>query len=173
MTKREIPNKNYVIFMIVAIASFMIVFNLANWYKNTKEEYIDKSIMSDTVSEVYENDIDNYIVENESFVLYISSRNDTTIKEFEKDLAELIIDEDISNKVIYLDTRDISSNFFDGFLTKHLNKEIITDLNSLDIIPNALYFKDHKITSVLYRINTTHDVDQVLQFLINNEVIEQ
>lgn len=174
MDKRVIPAKNYVIFVLIALISFLLVYNLAKWYKELKANNENVSIMTTVVSEVLETDIKSHIIENPNTVLYLSSSHDQTIKSFEDDLKELIIEDNLRNKVIYMDISKITDdNFLKEFRDSYFNSELKEDNVKLDVFPNVLIIKEYKVTSILYPQQESIRIDDVKQFLTVNEVIEQ
>ena len=171
MDRKIIPFKNYLIFAIVSVTSFILVFYLANWYKEIRTEMNNSPIVGSVLSKVLIDELDNYIIENSSFVLYCSSSNDTSIASFEKSFKKLIINNEIQRHIVYLDTSVITS---ESRLKEVASKYLTSNINSdgLLVNPNLIIFKDRKITDVLYTNSTKINIEIVKQFLIDNEVIE-
>jgi hypothetical protein len=171
MNKRIVPSNNYIIFGLVAIISFISAFYLANWYKDIRYEIENTPIINTIVPEVLIEEFDNYVVENSSFVLYLASSSDTSIRSFEKSFKKLIINNDIYRQIVYLDASKVANNdFYD-----HLKDKYLTGLltkQDMSINPNVIVFKDRKIVDILYSKSTNINIDIVKQYLVDNEVIE-
>lgn len=173
MEKRVIPLKNYLIFAMVAITSFGVVYNVAGWYKNVREEMNNTSIMPSVISEILSDELNNYLVDNASPVIYMASSKDKEIKTFEKEFKKLIINNEIADQIIYLDTSKIfDQTFYTKLITKYFSKQLIDNKVTLDTIPNIMIFKDREVVSVLYKTNQSINKNTVELFLVVNEVIE-
>lgn len=170
MDKRIIPFKNYIIFAFVSVISFVLVFYLANWYKEIRLEMNNTPIVGSVVSKVLIDELDNYVMENSTFVLYYSSSNDTSISGFERSFKKIIINNEIQHHIVYLDATITSQ----GRLKEVANKYLTNNINNIGLLvkPNLIVFKDRKITDILYTNSTKINIDVVKQFLIDNEVIE-
>lgn len=172
MEKRIIPTKNYLIFAVIAILSFSFVYNLAEWYKTTKDDLENKSVMTDAISEILSEEIDNYIIDNSSVVIYMSSSKDITIKDFEKAFKDIIIEKEISDQIIYLDTNKVlDDDFYSKLEKKYFSAELKSNNINLNHMPNIIVFKDRKIISVLLNDEAKINLSKVENFLINNEII--
>lgn len=174
MDKRVIPAKNYFIFAAISILSFILVFNLAEWYKDVREKLENTSVMPTVVSELLSEEFNNYIVENASPIIYLASSSDHNVKAFEKDFKALIIKKEISDQIIYLDTSKVTdSDFYSKLVSKYFDASLTKDGYNLDVIPNIIIFKDRKVVSVLYKNEEEINKKDVELYLINNEVIVQ
>ena len=100
--KREIPVKNYVILILVFLVTIVAVFYVRDWYNTTKNYYAQNSVMTKVVREIKSEEISNYILENQRFILYVSSGQNGELKNFENDLKDLIKKMDLSEEVLYM-----------------------------------------------------------------------
>ena len=143
---REIPKKNYFIVLIIMIAVVCITIFLAHLY-NTRYKKI--SIMYQYLQTINIKDLDTYILEKPSTIVYLSNKykyNDKLEKKLKKSINEL----NVSEYFVYLDINEENDNIiekinqkFNGNLTKQIPvlivfeegkiKESYYDLENIDI----------------------------------------
>lgn len=151
--KREIPVKNYVILILVFLVTIVAVFYVRDWYNTTKNYYAQNSVMTKVVREIKSEEISNYILENQRFILYVSSGHDSGIKNFEDDFKNLIQSLDITDDVLYMNLDGVNATNFYNLLKNNyaLNSKMknqIVDSNS------SLYlFTDGKVSGVLNNVS--------------------
>ena len=151
--KREIPVKNYVILILVFLVTIVAVFYVRDWYNTTKNYYAQNSVMTKVVREIKSEEISNYILENQRFILYVSSGHDSGIKNFEDDFKNLIQSLDLTDDVLYMNLDGVNSeSFYDLLKNNYVHnskiKNQIVDSNS------SLYlFTDGKVSGVLNNVS--------------------
>ena len=151
--KREIPVKNYVILILVFLVTIVVVFYVRDWYNTTKNYYAQNSVMTKVVREIKSEEISNYILENQRFILYVSSGHDSGIKNFEDDFKNLIQSLDLTDDVLYMNLDGVNSeSFYDLLKNNYVRnskiKNQIVDSNS------SLYlFTDGKVSGVLNNVS--------------------
>lgn len=151
--KREIPVKNYVILILVFLVTIVAVFYVRDWYNTTKNYYAQNSVMTKVVREIKSEEISNYILENQRFILYVSSGHDSGIKNFEDDFKNLIQSLDLTDDVLYMNLDGVNSeSFYDLLKNNYVRnskiKNQIVDSNS------SLYlFTDGKVSGVLNNVS--------------------
>lgn len=157
MEKRSIPLKNYIIFTIISLLSFLFVFNLSRWYKENKPA---TNILNKTIKEVLPQELESFLTENGTVVIYLTNSNDDALIDFEKDFKNYIIEKQIENDIFYYDLSKDENNIF-------RNK-----LDSDNFYPNLYMIKDHEFSSKLFLNKTNITIDQIEVFLTTNEVLE-
>lgn len=140
MAKKEIPLKNYIYLVLIVFLTLGILYYLYLWSIEYRKEVKNESIISNYLQVINYNEIKNYIVENDNVCLYISSKN-VNLKEFEKDLKNMIEKYDLKRKILYLDITDNISG----------EKYNIGDTN-LTGVPKFIYLVDGELSSS-YDIN--------------------
>ncbi|MBQ2639942.1 MAG: hypothetical protein IJF92_04175 [Bacilli bacterium] len=148
MAKKEeknIPIKNYVILGIIFLISIILVIYLCRCYKVYDESQRETPIVRGHLSEITENEIDSYLVENPSTVFYMCTASDFTCRNYEKDFIKLIDEKNLSNSIIYvnLSNADIDT-FVDNFNKNHKYKVKLTKE-----YPALIVFDESKIISIL------------------------
>lgn len=151
---KTIPKKNYLILTLILVILVGITFYARSWYIMAKEYYSSNSIVKDVVSEINEVDIGSYIIETPNFILYTSSGTQSELKEFEKDLKDVINKLDIQNSVVYLNLDNVSiPSFTEDLKEKYsLNPRISSQISSSSY--STLYmFSNGRIKYVLNNAN--------------------
>ncbi len=172
MKKREIPKKNYVILTFVMILTVFGVFYAVSWYNTAKEHYMNNSIMTDFLSEINPEEIDNYIMDNPVSIIYLASSKNTDIKSFEKSFKKLIQEEEIKDSIIYMDTNKIIDNNFYSNLKKNYFSDNVKSSNvSISSNPNVIVIEDRQIVDILNKKEDTIELRSVKNLLIKHGII--
>ena len=146
--EKKIPLKNYVILAIIFLVTIITVFYIRDWYITTKEYYAQNSVMTKVTREIKSEEISNYVMENQRFILYVSSGKNSNIKDFEDEFKELIKKLDLNDDVLYMNMDGVSMNSFYEFLKDYSNSGKIK--NQITVSDSSLYFFDEgKVTLVL------------------------
>lgn len=150
LDNKKNPLKNYIIFAIVAMLSFIFVFNLSNWYlKNTTYT----TNITKTIAEVMPLELENYLIENDNIIIYVSSSSDKNLEIFEKDLANYFINNQLESNIIYYDyDKDDNNNF---------KKVLNVDLT----YPNLYAIKNHKFDKSLYIAKNDSSIESFKNFI--------
>ena len=151
--KKEVPVKNYVILAFVFLLTVGLVFYLRDWYNTTKEYYARNSVMTDVVREIKSEEISNFTLENQKFILYVSSGQNADIKGFEDDLKGLIQKMDLNDDVLYMNLDGTNSVDFYDLLKNNFaaNSKIKNQIT--DSVASMYVFTDGKITALLNNVN--------------------
>lgn len=174
MEMRKIPKENYILLTAIAVISFVVVFSVANSYKEAREIYNNTSVMPTVLSEVLVEELDSYLLEHESIAIYFSSSKDQEIKKFEEQFKKMIIKEQIASDIVYVDTNKIvDQNFYKTFVTKYFSTELKNQKSNLDIVPNIVVFDEYKVRYVMYRNPKNINLEDVERFLLTTGVIEK
>lgn len=151
--KKEVPVKNYVILAVVFLLTVGLVFYLRDWYNTTKEYYARNSVMTDVVREIKSEEIGNFTLENQKFILYVSSGQDANIKGFENDLRDLIQKMDLNDDVLYMNLDGTNSLDFYDLLKNNFSANSKIKNQITDSVASMYVFTDGKITALLNNVN--------------------
>ncbi len=165
---RAVPIKNYLFLGLLSVVTVLVVLYMANWYKASKEYYLESSVMTNFLGEIKETELENYILENPEVVIYISSDAEDTTKKFEKKLKDYIIKEEIASHFIYLNCSNVSTDFMDRFQKKYFKGSL---QNVYLPYPNLLIVHDKQVVDILYKLNQTPDIKDAERFLKKNGVV--
>ena len=150
---RKIPFKNYVILGLVFLFTIGVVFYARDWYNTTKEYYMQNSVMKDAIREIKGDELSNFILENQKFILYVASGKNMEIKDFENKCKDLIQDMDLNDLVLYMNLDDVDSNrLYDSLKSYAFDSKVKNQINS-NSMASMYVFTDSKITDVLSNVN--------------------
>lgn len=131
--KREIPLKNYIILLLIVVASVLLVLNLANTYKENKKK--EALILQELLSEIKKEEIESYLLENPDAIIYLMKEHN----EDDKKIKKYIVNNDLKNKIVILNCMEETID-----LSKYNNKKQIAT-------PNFIIFEDGKIKKIMYK----------------------
>ena len=156
MKKNEnIPFKNYIILSIVLILSIIGVVYFYMWYDELKDNSINTNVMNRYLNVINYNEIDNYLVENKSCILYVSSAENIDIRKFENKFKKVVNKYALNSKILYLDLTDDSSNSAADIIMKY----------HLKGIPCIIIFEEGKISDIYYIKDYNYDIELLVSYL--------
>ena len=152
--KKEVPMKNYFILALIFLVTVIGVFYAREWYNTSKAYYAQNSVMTKVVREIKSEEIANYTLENQKFVLYVASGKNIELKDFEDEFKNLIQDMDLVDSVLYMNLDGVEPNGFYDLLRNDFSAMSRIKNQIIDDSSASLYvFTDGKITSVLNNVN--------------------
>lgn len=163
---KEIPRKNYLIYLSVCLATFLLLFLFINRVRTMNIE--KKSVLTGFLYEITDDNIldnlENYAIDNSNFFLYISNHNNSS--DFDMEFKQFIIDYSLKDNVIYLNGwNKLSSNFVKSFKSRMFS----SDLNDVSIIAlrqsNIYEFKNGKVARILYNQKEKINMSDVRIFM--------
>lgn len=136
--KRVVPVKNYIILIIVVIASILLTFFLTNVYKDRLNDNVSKTVMYDFLSQVNNDELGNYLLENPNTIIYYASSSDVSLNEFEEKFKELIIKYDLINNIVQFDIQNEKNRYTNiTIYSEGVEKDTLysekTEINILDV----------------------------------------
>ena len=161
---RTIPKKNYFLVGLIALVTFLLTWYFVAVYQLRKDYDLDQNKrMNAILSEIHEEDLQNYILDNHDVMIYLSSSRDETYQSFEKSLIKYLKKEDLTKEIVYLDTSNLEEAFYTRFMKNYVSEELqgIT----LQMIPNLLVLSDGEVTSILYPTMVEPNIQDVKNFL--------
>lgn len=145
---KKIEAKNYIIVGLIVLITIIAVFYARSLYIMSKEYYNDNSIMLEVVKEVKQEELQNYLIENPKFVLYVSSGQNKDIKNFEKTFKTTIVKEEIEDQILYLNSDNIDKKSLKQDLEKIAENNQKEKINSNSVI-SMYIIENEKITGVI------------------------
>ena len=159
---------NYLILIVLFSVCIGFIIYLCELYKVNYEEKKKTPVISGYLMEIYNEDLEHYLLDNPASVIYICAANDEKCRTFERDLKKLLRKKDYENDIIYLNITDTNKeNFMNTFNSKYSLKV------KLSSFPAFVLFEDGKIKSIIQG-NEKKDltITKVKQFLELNEIGE-
>ena len=164
-TDKKIPISNYVKLVLGIIVTIAIVLIIRNGYLNSVNYELSQSIISETlISEINQEEVYNYIRENENSILYVGVVSNEECREFETEFNTVIKDKMLEDKITYL---NISSAKNKSKFIKEFNKFYGTKLLGY---PSLIIFEEGEVKDILtVKTGKILNIDKVVEFLNNNK----
>ena len=162
--ERVVPFKNYLILLFLCLATIGIVAFASIAYRRAESKKLETPVISGVISELKKEDLDNYVVENDSFFLYIGAAADYNSREVETALIKYFDKRDIKNNTIFLNVSN--ENDLSSFYKDFNKKYVVNDYSKIENFPAFVIFKDGKVLDLVQRKDTQKlnigDIDRVL-----------
>ena len=150
---REIPVKNYFVLVSIAVAVVVISLVLRSVYiqKNGNKQYT--SVVKEVVTEIKYDDLDNYLQESPTCVLFINDSSKKN-KKVQRDTKKIIVDNSIQQYVVYIEKTD-------NIIKKY-------DLNADS--PIYVAYQNGVLTEILSK--DSYSSKDIESFFVRNKVID-
>ena len=171
MFKNKKLLRNYFILILICFLTFLLVLYIARWQEAYSEYQKETPVIRGTLNyEITAAELDHYLMENPTAVIYMCTSDSDSCRNFEKDFKKLIKRNNLQDDIIYLNLsgEDIN-NFVDSFNSKYKYKIKLTEN-----YPALVEFNEGKITSL---IEGTEDevltIEKANQFIELNHIGEE
>lgn len=159
---------NYIVTVVLFMACFGGVLYLRELYKVTEEEQKRIPIIQGYISEIYNDDLEHYIMDNPNGVIYMCIANDENCRVFEREFRKLLKNNEYSDNLAYLNLTDIDQDkFLSDFNSKYIYKIKLTKE-----YPAFVLFEDGKVKAILQEKDRKLDIVKVKHFLELSEIGE-
>lgn len=166
MKSKKKQRKNYVILAVIYIIVIALVLYLASWYNTYKNYQNEIPVLQNVVSEINPDELEHYLTENPSQILYLCAASDDECRELEEDIKSPL-EKNGYQDLTYVNLEDIGDK--NSYINTLLDK-YGSDFN-VERVPCLIKFTDGKITAVEDGLNgALLTRDEALNFLdINDE----
>ena len=137
--------KRYLILAFIFILCMGLVIYLCKWYKVYDDYQKEIPVIRDTLSEITDVDLEHYILDNPTTVIYMCTASDEVCRGFEKDFKKLVIKKEYTDKIVYLNLSGLDQEKFVEDFNNKYNFKIKLSVD----YPAIVMFEDGKITSLL------------------------
>lgn len=165
MKSKKKQRKNYIILTIIYIIVIVIVLYLASWY-NTYVEYKQEiPVLQNVISEINPSEVEHYLMENPSPILYLCSASNEECREFEESI-KVSLEDNAYQDLTYVNLENVDDER--SYLTKLLDDY---DGSSFSItrIPCLIKFTEGRVTAVEDGLNgALLTKDEALNFIDAN-----
>lgn len=149
---REVPKKNYIVLLVMILLVITVTLLLVNAYNNRDKK---TSTIYNFLPEIKTNELDSYLFENPSIIIYISDKYNLDNEEIEIKMQNKITELNVYNYFVYLDINNIDSEFLENF-----NKKYDASIN-ITKIPMLIVINDGKVINSYYNIDELNINDLV------------
>lgn len=158
--QREVPIKNYVYLFIILLGSILLLIYIYTWYETYKESKLNISIMNDYLTVINYNELEDYIIENKDAVLYVSVLGDSEINKFEEKFKNTVMDNDLRDKILYLD------------LTNENKEAVRKDLEINQDYPYLVVYTNGEVTDTYNIQENQYNPKKIIKYLNRIGAIE-
>ena len=161
--------KNYIALVALFIVCMGIVLYICELYKVNDEEKKKIPVISGVLSEIYSEDLEHYLMDNPTAVIYMCAANDENCRTFERDFKKLLRQREYNDQIVYLNLTDLDQDeFVEEFNDKYHYKIKLTTK-----YPAFVLFEDGEVVTVLQgNEKKALKVSNVKQFLELYEIGE-
>ena len=165
-SKKRSKLHNYLLLTVLFVVSIVVVLYLCELYKVNREEQMKIPVIRDSISEIYPEDLEHYVVDNSIAVFYVCVANDEECRVFERDFKKLLRKKNYSDQIIYLNLTDVDQDAF----VKEFNEKYHYKTKLTKNYPAFILFEDGEVQKILQRKeNSKLTITKVKNFL---ELIE-
>lgn len=144
-TQRKVGIKNYLILALIFIVATVITLYLCNVYNVYEESKRQIPVIRGTLSEITSEELEHYISENPTIMMYICTASNETCRKYEQRLKKYVVREELQETMVYLNlTEDENLNFSEKF-----NEKYSVNLKLKDNYPALVIFEEGKVTHLL------------------------
>lgn len=155
--KNKIQFSNYVKLAVLFIVVIILALGIRNWYLNSVALEMEVPVIADVLTkEIKNEELYNFVNENDPSILYFSVSSDKDCRKFEEDISSFLKKSSLEDVVVYMNLQgEDVSKFFDE-VTSYYKYD-----GKLKEVPTFIYFEDGKIKEVL---TDTLEVEDVKEF---------
>lgn len=143
--KREIKIKNYIILALLFIAATGLTLYLCELYKVYDEYQKQTPVIRDTLSEIKYEDLEHYILDNPTTIIYMCTSSDMVCRNYEKDFKKLIESKELQEKIVYLNLSNVNQEEF----VENFNQQYKYKIKLTTLYPALVVFDEGKVSNLL------------------------
>ena len=160
---------NYLLLLLLFAACVVVVLYVCKIYTVNKEEQLKVPIIRGYISEIYSEDLEHYVMDNPTTVLYLCVANDDSCRTFERSFKKFLRRKDYSNQIVYLNLTDVDQEQF----VQEFNKKYHYKIELTTNYPAFVLFEDGEVKSILQgNENKPLTITKLNHFLELNEIGE-
>ena len=176
MKKKEEENskkkiiKNYIILTVICILVVGLTLYLCECFKVYKEEQKKIPVIRGSlINEITEVELEPFLIENPSTVIYVCTASNEKCRDFEKDFKKVINKYNLEESIVYVNLSDVEDQkaFVDQFNASHPYKKGKLTTN----YPALVLFEEGKVKNILQGKKTQKlKIGKVKDFIEINKI---
>ena len=143
--ERKIGIKNYLILALIFAITMVMTVYLCNVYSVYEDSKRQIPVIRGTLSEITCEELEHYISENPTVMLYMCTASDTLCRNYEKDLKKYVEKESLQEEIIYLNITEEEKTTY----AKTFNEKYPSRFKLKNNFPALAIFEDGKVTHLL------------------------
>ena len=164
MKSKKKQKQNYVILVVIYIVVIVLVLYLASWYNTYKNYQKEIPVLQNVISEINPNEVEHYLTENPSPILYLCAASDSDCRDFEEEVKKKKKKNNYED-LVYVNLEDVEDK------KAYINSLLEGTDFTVDRTPCLIKFEEGKVIAVEDGLNgALLTRDEALNFLdINDE----
>ena len=156
---KRITVKNYIIIAGLFIVTGSLIIILANYYKDYRQYYRSIPVINGYIIEISEDELDNYLLENNDTYIYIGRAEDNNSRKLEKDLKNIIKKYNLKDKTIYINLSKVRNQkeFIKYFNNKYMG------LKEINTYPSFIIIRNKKILDLVSGNIEVNNIESLLK----------
>ena len=143
--KEEKRLRNYFFLGFIFLVSIGLTLYFCKWYEVYEEYEKEVPVIRGSLLEITREDLEHYVIDNPSFVVYMCTSEKETCRTFEKDLKKYVNKEEITDEIIYLNLTGVEKEeFIEDFNNRYSPKPKLKG-----DYPTFVSFTDGEVDAVL------------------------
>lgn len=142
---KEKKVKNYILLAIVFLFGIGLTMYMCRCYKVYDDYQKQTPIIRGTLSEITNEEITHFILENPTTVIYMCTSSDDVCRQYEKGLKKLVKNTNLSEYIVYLNLSEINQDEF----VEQFNNDYPYKVKLTTSYPAFVIFEDGKIKNIL------------------------
>ena len=167
MKSKKKQKQNYVILVVIYVVVIVLVLYLASIYNSCKSYQKEIPVLKDVVLEINPSEVEHYLTENPSPILYLCTASDDDCREFEE-IMKSPLEKNNYEDLVYVNLEDIEDKM------TFVNDLLAGTDYSIDRVPCLIKFTDGIATDIEDGLNgAVLTRDEALNFLDANDRTEE
>ena len=166
---KKITTKNVILLIIIFLIGIGLTFYFCKWYQVIDQNKKSVPIIRGTLQEITNNELDDYLLENPTSIIYLCTSDSMKCRNYEKDVRKYFIDSGLKDVIIYVNLTNIDQTKF----IKNFNKNFDYKTKLTTNYPAIIYFYDGSIKDMIQgKKGNTLTLNKTKEFFKNNEIGE-
>ena len=137
--------KNYFILIVIFLVVIFVTLYFCNWYNVYNEYAMETPVIRGTLFELIPDEIDHYVQENPTTILYLCTSKSLECRNYESDLKKIVEKRELQDDIVYVNLTDVSLSQF----THSFNESYPYKISLKNNYPAIVMFEDGKVRAVL------------------------
>ena len=161
---RIIPQKNYIILGIVIFVTLLLLYYFYMWIDAYNETKLNRPILDKYLEVINYNELEDYLMENQDTIIYVSVLENSKIRDFEKQFKSALRKKEIDKDILYMNiTEDIKNKA----VVKEMKEKYVMNSLSIYNVPVITVFEDGILKNIYNIKDNDYDIERFKLFINN------
>jgi len=160
---------NYLLLLLLFVFCICVVLYVCKVYKTHEEEKMKVPIIRGFVSEIYSEDLEHYVLDNPTSVIYMCVANGESCRSFERNFKKFLQKRNYNDQIVYLNLTDVDQ----GLFVNQFNDKYHYKIKLTSQYPAFVLFEDGEVKGILQENGSKPlTITKLKHFLELNEIGE-